>query len=137
MKKIIALLKNALLYMAVGVFFIVGAAIMVIAFMYYMDSFGTRVVHIPGRGFVEVEKCEREGWCKPGKPEPKLFGWLFKRDEPPPKERAAPSYDWLCPYVTTCDADSVYTWDNEDGIVFGKMTTARRNDDDPYFEEEP
>jgi hypothetical protein len=101
-----------------------------IAWVYIMDIFAERGIYVEGR-WVPVKQCEREGWCKPGRPEPKLFEWLFKRDEPP-------SYDWLCPYVTTCQAyDSAYIWDNEDGIVFGKMTAVRHDDDDPYFEEEP
>jgi hypothetical protein len=79
-----------------------------------VDIFGTRVVHIPGKGFVEVEKCEREGWCRPGRPEPKPFEWLFAS-----KGKIISPPGWDCEYIGQQPCGPLPGWHIEISDVYG------------------
>ena len=63
---------------------------------------------------MEVEKCEREGWYRPGRPEPKPFEWLFAS-----KAKIISLPGWDCEYIGQQPCRPLPGWHIEISDVYG------------------
>jgi hypothetical protein len=141
----LTMIKAALWKAMLGVGLVVGTIAMWIVMLNYMDIYGERGAYVDGRWVPTGTR-----WCEQYPSQsPVPWMWLsywvtceggawIPRLRRHGSERFFAEAHWLCSYVTTCQGnDSAYTWDNEEGIIFGKLTAVRHDDDDPFFEEEP